>query len=115
MKRKNIGFGFILFLLVVAGMIFTNPGMDEFQRFVAREVSTQFSTDNADVITQLGSSFAGEIAAGVVEKFTLRKNFLCCSIYTVSIPGKEWNYLGMFHFFVPMQKDSPLDFIPSDQ
>jgi hypothetical protein len=100
----------IIVTLGLAAVLYAlNPPPEEFESFVERRVEQRMSEDGGNsnrlgrLLTEMGSSIVGSIAARVSE----RKNYQVFSIYTVDIGGdgdadEAWRFLGVAGQFIEL-------------
>lgn len=98
----------ILVVLGLSAVLYAlNPAPEEFEAFVERRVEQRMSEGGGNsnrlgrLLTEMGSSIVGSIAARVSE----RQNYLVFSIYTVDIggdgdPDEAWRFLGVAGQFI---------------
>ncbi len=94
-------------LLVLA--YFTNPTLEEFKTEVRSRVQNHMDEMIKDptlsAIASIGASFSDDI----VKNMITQKNYYVCSVYTVEMPTGDYEYLGAFHMFFPMQNEDPIE------
>lgn len=101
-------------LLVLGGLIATNPGMDAFATFVGEQSERILREETGD--TPLGRVLAGAgagLASSYVGRVTTRQSYLLFSTYTLDLDGTpddgnyDWRFLGIGGQFV--EWDHPED------
>jgi Domain of unknown function (DUF4359) len=99
----------LMFILLVIVALITNPNKEDFATKVKAElnktVSEQTNNPSLQYIAEMGSEFTEQ----VVEKLLIRKNFYVCSVFTLELPDGDYQYLGAFQLFYPLQDENPLD------
>jgi hypothetical protein len=109
--RLIVRISLLMFLLLLALALYTNPDMEEFKSEVREQLNAKVNeeTNNPALsyIAEMGSSFTDQI----VEKMVVRKNYYVCSVYTLSLPDGDYSFLGAFHLFYPLQEKNPLDIV----
>lgn len=107
--RLILRIAFFMFLLLLVAAFFTNPTLEDFKAEVRKQVQVQMDSLIDDptmaVIARMGSQFSDDM----VEKLITRKNYYICSVYTIELPTGNYEYLGAFHFFYPLQDENPLE------
>lgn len=113
LARLIVRIAFVIFVALLVLAFFTNPDEAAFRQKMIDEVHAEYADELSDPsrswIGNLGTTF-GEMAAN---KMVVRHNYYICSVYTVELPYGKFRYLGAFHLFFPLQKDSPFATIKS--
>lgn len=98
----------IALAIVILGLLaITNPDMDDFKQ-AARERLEKELESRSDVEQAIGKML-GETATNLLASRTTRTNMILGSLYTFSVDEKEYRYFGIASFFIPLQKELPLE------
>ena len=103
-----------LFLVLLAVLAFTNPGMDEFKDFAEAQSEQLLLRETGD--TGLGrflSRLGGSLAGSLVDRVTERANYGVASVYTIDLDpevaeGDEWRFLGIAGQFLELERPDEL-------
>lgn len=104
---KNIAF--VLVVVVLGGLLFaTNPGPESFESYIQHRVEEKMRQEGGSrglgrLLTDLGSSIVGSLAARVSD----RSNYRLFSIYSVDVgadgdPNDAWRFLGIGGRFIEL-------------
>lgn len=95
--------------LLVVGLLATNPNENDFEKFVEsallKKLDDKALPDNE--LSEFIEGRIGKLAATVAKEIAVRKNYYVFSIYTISMTGEDYHYLGIAKFFVPLQTEQP--------
>lgn len=103
----------LLLLAAVLVLLFiTNPGPDDFEAYVDRQVAAQIGAQEVPgggLLGRLGGMAAGQI----VRRYAHRDNYLVFSIYRLEFGGEEqgeqeWKFLGLATFFFELERPEAL-------
>lgn len=109
--RRLLG---IAALLLLGGLVLTNPGMDAFSSFVEDRSARILQQETGD--SPVGRAIAGAgagLAASFVDRVTQRQNYFAFSIYTIDLDDTpndadyDWRFLGIGRQFIEL--DAPDD------
>ncbi len=104
----------LIAVLLLGGLVATNPGMDAFATFVGEQSERILRDETSD--TPLGRVIAGAgagLASSYAERVMTRQSYLLFSTYTLDLDGKpddgdyDWRFLGIGGQFVEL--DHPDD------
>ncbi|MFN0032211.1 MAG: hypothetical protein ACKVOR_08645 [Flavobacteriales bacterium] len=107
--RLVIRIALLLFVLLIVAALFTNPSLDEFKQEVRSRMKAQFDQITSDPTMQTIAGIGAGFADDLVEKMVTRKNYYVCSVYTIETPAGNYEYLGAFHMFYPLQDEDPME------
>jgi hypothetical protein len=103
----KVALGGIVLLLIAAYL--TNPSKEDFKKEVAQKLKSKFSTELKNPSLSKIAEEVNKFADQAADNLIVRKNYYICSIFEVELPDGQYNYLGAFHFFYPLQDANPLD------
>lgn len=105
----------LLLIALVAVLVVTNPGPDEFAEFAEDNVAEQVG-EMAEAMPAGGllGDLGGMAASRLVRRFADRDNYLVASMYTLDFDGRaregeEWKFLGIATLFFEIQRPASLD------
>jgi hypothetical protein len=101
----------IIALILICGLLYaTNPDKRDFDEWVKGKLADRVeeSSNDTDVDAFFGSIFSN-VGSWVSSKMTTEKNYYLVSIYTADLGEEQYNYLGIFKTFVPLQAENPLE------
>ena len=99
----------LLLAAVIGGLYVTNPTMEDFKMFVRDQASETVRKEMGDtefgrVLSDVGST----LAAGVVERFTERKDYWVFSVYNLGLNSgrnaEPWRFVGVAGRFFELNK-----------
>ena len=87
-------FRIILVMVLVIGMVLTNPTIDDYKAHVRYDLDN----GNDGILEQIGGYLLSETASQLVE----RKNYVLFSVYVLPVPfsDRELISIGIFQFFI---------------
>lgn len=99
----------LILALMLAALFVTNPERDDFSTFVADHLMDAIGK-NIGALTERESwgDQKVQLAEGIAEHMTERKNFLLFSLYEIPVVDGDYRYLGIGTQFIPLQQDQPL-------
>lgn len=98
----------IFFLMLFIAWL-TNPDLDAFRNKATKRVATALESQG---VAAQNPALMGivELAVNQLSGERLsRSNYFFCSVFTVKLPSREYQYLGAFSTFVPLQDSDPLN------
>lgn len=101
----------IIAIVLISGLLYaTNPDKGDFDAWVKGKLADRVeeSLNDTDVDAFFGTVFSG-VGSWVSSKMATEKNYYLLSVYTIDLGEEEYNYLGIFKTFVPLQAENPLD------
>lgn len=104
----------LLLLALLAVLVVTNPGPDEFAEFAEDNVADEIAAvaESLPAGGLLGD--IGGLAAGrLVRRFADRDNYLVASVYTLDLDGRareeqDWKFLGIATLFFEIKRPESL-------
>ncbi len=102
---------FVMFIGLLVLAFFTNPSMDDFKAEVKKQLNRKVNEETNNPALSYIAEMGLEFTDNIVDKMVTRKNYFLCSVYTVSLPDGDYNYLGALTVFYPLQEKNPLDMI----
>ncbi len=97
------------FLLLLIAAFLTNPTKEEFKQEVAQRLKSKFSNELKNPSLAKIAEEVNKFADQAADNLIVHKNYYICSVFEVELPDGQYNYLGAFHFFYPLQDANPLD------
>jgi hypothetical protein len=98
----------IALVVIILGLLaITNPDMDDFKQ-AARDRLEKELEGKSDVEKAIGKMLGGT-ATDLLASRTTRTNMILGSLYSFSVDDKEYRYIGIASFFIPLQKELPLE------
>jgi len=93
-------FVFLSGMIVVASVLYiTNPDQDDYHSFLLKKIKKQAETTTGvdDLFDE--TAFEGDFSKAIIERATKRKDYKIFSVYTTSVLGKQYHYLGIGTLF----------------
>ncbi len=99
----------LILALMLAALFVTNPDRDDFSTFVADHLMGAIE-QNVGALAEKESwgNQRVQLAEGIAEHMTERKNFLLFSLYEIPVVDGDYRYIGIGTRFIPLQQDQPL-------
>lgn len=100
----------LVLVVLIAALVYTNPGMDAFESHIEDEAATlirdEISSDSwlGDALGNL----AGSALADRADEYTTRANYLVASVYTIDIDDDgrpELQWLGVADRFIQLDTE----------
>lgn len=107
--RMIIRIALVMFIGLLVLAFFTNPTREDFALKIKSELDEEIKEQTNNPALQYIAELGLEFSQGIVDKMLERKNYYVCSIFTVHLPDGDYNYLGAYHMFFPLQDINPLD------
>ena len=92
----------IVLVLLLAGLVFTNPNVDAFAETVADRAGQELSSE-LNLEGPLGAAIGGagrSVIEATVRESAVRRNYLVASTFTLPAAGEDPVYLGILGTFV---------------
>lgn len=106
--RLIIKIAFILLVGLLVLAFFTNPTLDDYKREAKSKIKEQFDLLATDPTLKKVSGIGETFSEGLIDNMMHRKNYYVCSVFTIETPAGNYDYLGAYNFFYPLQDDDPL-------
>ncbi len=107
--RLIIKIAFFLLLLLLVGAYFTNPSLENFKAEVRTQVKSQLDKLSDDPTLSIIASLGADFSDDMVDKLITRKEYYICSVYVIELPTGNYEYLGAFKIFYPLQDENPME------
>ena len=92
-----------LWMLLLAGLHFSNPNPRQFSDFLAVHIANQINPEGADVISRGLGKIAGEVGG----ELAVRHDLFVASVYQIDVLGKRHSFLAVVGQFIPLGKPQP--------
>jgi hypothetical protein len=101
----------VMFVALVIFLAIFNPEKKEFIDAAEKKWSeTSMNTsEDATLLSDEAKDFMREMADAMVT----RNNYFIGSVFEFKMGGKQYQYLGLAHWFIPLQKEVPPLAVPS--
>lgn len=94
--------GFVIAFLLGGFLAYTNPRAEAYEQFVAQEIQTELGK-HSNPLAGLFGSLVGGFAAELLQRQTLRRDYVLFSTYDTAIGGQHLRALGVLNNFYVLE------------
>ncbi len=107
-KTNNISYSndfisSIVFILLFTILFATNPNENDFKIFLQKNLIEKGYKEGE--FTGLVTKLIASPTVWAINQTTVRKNYYVLSLYTVTIMGDKYSYIGIMNHFIALEKD----------
>ncbi|MCB0761069.1 MAG: DUF4359 domain-containing protein [Flavobacteriales bacterium] len=101
---------YLVLLGVLGGAMYaTNPDKQEFSEFVQGRMEKRLDKESSEGLGEALNDVISAMGAKFSQSLTTREDWYVCSLFTVKMPKRDYRYLGVFHMFILLQTENPLE------
>lgn len=107
--KKGIVLSIVFFLVLILVAVFTKPTRATFLEEANHRVMAAAEKISQDPVMVDVVKMQQEYLSLALEKTIHSSDYFFFSTHQFELGDGEYRYLGVFGFFIPLQKDNPLD------